>query len=60
MLVGDIDGIRNEAIKRLANHRKIGRILEKLKSGRVHIEAILEKKDDREPWEAPESLNPIP
>lgn len=60
MLAIDVDTIRNEAIEGLSNHRKISRILKKLKSGRVYIEAIFEVEKHCQPWKTPESLHPIP
>lgn len=60
MLAGNINGIRENPVKRLGDHGKIGGILKKLKSRRVHIEAILEEEVNRHPWKATETLNPIP
>lgn len=59
MLAGNVNGIRENPVERLGNHRKIGGILKKLKSRRVDIEAVLEEKVNRHPRETTETLNPI-
>lgn len=60
MLVRNVDGVRNEAVEGLGDHGKVGGVLEELKRGGVHIEAILEKEVHRHPRKAPKALHPEP
>ena len=59
MLAGNINGVRENPVQRLRDHRKISGVLKKLKSRRIYIEAVLEEEVNRHPWEATETLNPI-
>lgn len=60
MLAPNIKRVGYNPIERLGDHGKVGRVLEDLEGGGIHIEAILKEEADSHPWEAPQPLNPVP
>ncbi|RRT53212.1 hypothetical protein B296_00008331 [Ensete ventricosum] len=58
--IPDVEGIRDDTQERLGHHGEVPSVLNQLKCGRAKVEGMNQVEVEGQPWEAPETLHPVP